>query len=83
LADSGNPGADLALLGQAIRRLREELSLSAEELADAAGMTRQRIDMLETGRLDPAYELLLALAHALRTEPSAIAALAEQIKDDP
>lgn len=44
-------------------------------------MTRQRIAMLEAGRLDPTYELLLALADALQTQPSAIVALAEQIKE--
>lgn len=74
-SDSG-----LAPLGQAVRRLREQQSMSAEQLADATGMTRQRIDLLETGRLDPTYELLLALADGLGIQLSALVTLTEQIK---
>ena len=82
MVDGGYDDTDLALLGRAVRHLREERSLSAERLAEAAGMTRQRIAMLEAGRLDPTYELLLALADALHTQPSVIVALAEQIKEE-
>jgi transcriptional regulator with XRE-family HTH domain len=53
--------------------------MSAEELARAAGITRKRIDALETGYLDPTYELLLAVAEALGIQPSALVTLAEQL----
>jgi len=58
--------------------MREQRGMSADELAGATAMTRQRIDALETGQLDPTYELLLALAEALRIQPSALVADAEQ-----
>lgn len=75
--DSDDSG--LAPLGQAVRRLREQQSMSAEQLAEATGMTRQRIDLLETGRLDPTYEQLLALADGLGTQLSVLAAFAARI----
>jgi transcriptional regulator with XRE-family HTH domain len=81
LPDSGPQLTDLTLLGRTVRRLREQRGLSAEELADATGMTRQRIDLLETGHLDPTYELLLTLSEGLRTQPSTLVALAEQLKE--
>jgi transcriptional regulator with XRE-family HTH domain len=61
--------------------MREQLGMSAEELADATGMSRQRIYALETGHLDPTYELLLALARGLNTQVSTLATLAEQLKE--
>jgi transcriptional regulator with XRE-family HTH domain len=60
--------------------MREERGMSPDRLADATGMTRQRIDAMETGRLDPSYDLLLALAEGLRAQPSALVALAQQLK---
>jgi transcriptional regulator with XRE-family HTH domain len=79
LPDRGHQHADLAILGRAVRRMREQRGMTADELADATAMTRQRIDVLEAGRLDPTYELLLALSDALGTQPSALVALAEQL----
>lgn len=81
LPNRGHKRSELTLLGRAVRRSREQQGLSADELADAIGMTRQRIDMLETGRLDPTYELLLAVAERLRAPPSALVELAEQLKE--
>jgi transcriptional regulator with XRE-family HTH domain len=60
--------------------MREQRGMSPDRLADATGMTRQRIDAIETGRLDPSYDLLLALAEGLRAQPSALVALAEELK---
>ncbi len=81
LPDREQLDADLAILGRAVRRMREQQGMSADELAHATGMTRQRIYRLETGQLDPSYELLLALSEALRTQPSAVVALAERLKE--
>jgi transcriptional regulator with XRE-family HTH domain len=39
------------------------------------------VDALETGQLDPTYELLLALADGLGVEPSALVILAERLKE--
>lgn len=61
--------------------MREQRGMSADALADAVGQTRQRIDAFEAGRVDPTYDMLVALAAALRTQPSAIVALAEELTD--
>jgi len=72
---------ELSLLGRAIRRMREQRGMSAEQLARATGISRQRIDTLEAGGLDPTYELLVRVAEALRTQPSILVALAERIAE--
>lgn len=69
---------DLVALGQAVRRLRQQRSMSANELADASGIERLRIGTLEAGRLDPTYELLIALAEGLGVQPSALVICAEK-----
>jgi transcriptional regulator with XRE-family HTH domain len=81
LPDGGHQSADLVLLGQAVRQMREQRDMSPDELADAIGTSRQRIDAIETGRLDPSYALLLALADGLRTRPSILVGLAAQLRD--
>lgn len=65
--------------------MREQQGISTEELARATGISRQRIDALEAGQLDPTYELLLALAEGLGVQPSALMTLAEQLEtaDEP
>lgn len=75
----GHQPTDLASLGQALRRMRERRGMSADELAAAAGTSRQRIDAIERGGLDPTYALLLALAEGLGTQPSALVKLAERL----
>jgi transcriptional regulator with XRE-family HTH domain len=69
----------LVILGQAIRWMRDQHGLSASELAAAAHVELQRVAALEAGRLDPTYDLLLALARALGVQPSALIACAEDI----
>ncbi len=73
--------ADLLVLGRAVRRMREQRGMSVDELAGAIDMRRQRIEALETGHLDPTYELLLAVAEGLGIQPSALVTLAEQLKE--
>lgn len=79
MPESRHRDADLLVLGRAVRRMREQQSMSADELADAIEIRRQRIDALETGHLDPTYELLLAVAEGLGVQPSALVTLAEQL----
>jgi len=80
LPASGHSRTELSRLGRAVRQTREQRGISPGELADAAGTTRQSIHELEAGRLDPTYELLLAVAEGLQAQPSALVALAEQIE---
>lgn len=81
MPESGHRDADLPALGRAVRGRREQLGMSADELAGAVGISRQRIHALETGHLDPTYEVLLALAEGLGIQPSTLVTLAEQLKE--
>ena len=80
LPASEHRDSDLLVLGRAVRQMREQRGMSADELAGAASIARERVEALETGRLDPTYELLLALAEGLDIQPSALMILAEQLK---
>jgi transcriptional regulator with XRE-family HTH domain len=53
--------------------------MSTDELAQASGVLRERLDALEAGQLDPTYELLLEIADGLGAQPSALVILAEQL----
>jgi transcriptional regulator with XRE-family HTH domain len=70
---------DLALLGKAIRQLREERRLGQGELAGAVEVGERRIQALEAGQLDPDYMLLLALAKALGVRAGALVMRAEAL----
>jgi transcriptional regulator with XRE-family HTH domain len=61
--------------------MREQRGMSAEQLAGIVGISRQRIDALETGQLDPTYELLLELAAGLGIQLSALVAVAERLQE--
>jgi transcriptional regulator with XRE-family HTH domain len=74
---------DLLLLGRALRQLREQRRLSQSELAATASVEEGRIKALESGQLDPDYELLLALTEGLGTRPAALVLRAEALaKED-
>ena len=81
MLERGRQNTDLASLGRAVRRMRERQGMSIDELAVATDISRKRISALETGHLDPTYELLLALAKGLATQPSALVGLAEQLEE--
>jgi|GEM_PF-2147155 DNA-binding XRE family transcriptional regulator len=70
---------DLLLLGRAIGQIREERDTTAEDLAAASDVELAQIQALEAGRVDPTYELLLALAEALGVRPSAFVIRAEAL----
>lgn len=81
MPEEGHRDADLLLLGQAIRRMRNERGMSAQELAGAARVSERQLELLESGRLDPTYERLLVLAEALGVQPSALVGLAERLRE--
>jgi transcriptional regulator with XRE-family HTH domain len=57
-------------LGLTIGRLRKNLSLSQEELADRAGIHRTYVSQLERGIKSPTLAVLIKIAKALDTKPS-------------
>lgn len=54
-----------------LRELREAAGLSVQALADAAGLKRQGIYLLESGQRSPSWETVCALAKALKVAPTA------------
>jgi transcriptional regulator with XRE-family HTH domain len=70
--EAGMLDEQLRALGQAIRRLREERSLSTDALAAAAGVEVGQLRALEAGQLDLDYGMMLDLAVALGVEPEVL-----------
>jgi XRE family transcriptional regulator, regulator of sulfur utilization len=81
LAQGSYKEPNLLILGRAVKLMREQRGMSADELADASGVLRERIGAVEAGQLDPTYELLLKIADGLGIQPSALVTLAEQLHE--
>jgi transcriptional regulator with XRE-family HTH domain len=65
------------LVGVPIRALREESSISLDDL-DAAGIKPGALDDLENGRVDPPFDVLLRVARALGVTTGVIALRAQR-----
>ena len=59
-------------LGRNVRRLREELGWSQEELAFESGLHRTYISGVERGVRNPTVLIVHELAQALRVSPSVL-----------
>lgn len=79
MATGNDKDLNLALLGRAVKLMREQRSMSIDALAEASGVLRNRLDALEAGQLDPTYELLVKIAVGLGAQPSALVILAERL----
>jgi transcriptional regulator with XRE-family HTH domain len=66
-------------LGQAIRELRGERSLTQRQLADAADVNETWISHIEAGRTNPAWGTVVRIAGALGVSVSELAVRAEQL----
>jgi transcriptional regulator with XRE-family HTH domain len=62
------------VFGQVVRRARQELGVSQEELAARAGLHRTYISLLERGLRNPSLSVITQLADALKTSPSRLVA---------
>jgi transcriptional regulator with XRE-family HTH domain len=60
----------LLRLGETFRQVRERQQFSVTDLAARTGIDAQHIRALEGGRLDPAYDVLIALADGLGVRAS-------------
>jgi putative transcriptional regulator len=58
-----------------VRALRGARGLTQEGLADLAGVSRQTINSIETGRFEPSLSLALVLAELFETPVEAIFSL--------
>jgi transcriptional regulator with XRE-family HTH domain len=63
--------AELARFGKRFRQVRELRRVSVPELAARAGIEASQISDLEAGRLDPTYDVMIALAQGMGVRPSA------------
>ncbi len=68
-----------AALGEAIQARREELGLSQEALADAAGIHITHVGGMERGVRNPSYATLVRLTRALKTTPGALLTAADKL----
>lgn len=67
-----NKDAELLRLGETFRQVREQQRLSVAELAARTGIDVEHISALEAGRLDPTFDVLLALADGIGVRASAL-----------
>ena len=59
-------------VGQNLRRAREELGISQEDLADRAGLHRTYVSGVERGVRNPTVTVLEKLAKALKVRSSTL-----------
>jgi len=59
-------------IGRAIRKRREELKMTQEELADKSGLPQSHISRLEAEKHTPTRNTIERIAKALRVEPGKI-----------
>ena len=56
--------------GEAVRAMRRRRGLSQEELADAAGLHRTHISLIERGLREPSLDTLVKLCRGLGVSPA-------------
>jgi DNA-binding XRE family transcriptional regulator len=67
-----NPQAELIRFGETFRQIRERESVSVADLAARTGIDADQINALEAGRLDPAFDVMIALADGIGVRLSAL-----------
>jgi transcriptional regulator with XRE-family HTH domain len=60
------------LFGRNLRTRRQEHGLSQEALAEASGLHRTEVSLLERGGREPRLSTIVRLARALRVEAAAL-----------
>ena len=64
--------SDKQLFGRNVRRLREALRLTQEDLAEASELDRSYIGGVERGERNPALNAILRLSSALKVDPASL-----------
>jgi len=69
-------------MATAVRELRARKALKQEEVAEAAGLGRNFLTTLETGRSNPSFEALVRLSRGLGVSFAELARTYEERLDD-
>lgn len=67
-----NEQAELIRFGETLRQAREREGIGIAELAARSGIDAQQVNALEAGRLDPAFDVMCALADGIGIRLSAL-----------
>ena len=59
-----------AVVGRNVRRRRQELGLSQEQVAHDAGITLRYMGMVERGQQNPSLDVMVRIAAALSMKPA-------------
>ncbi len=70
MSGDGDETPVLVRLGMSISQSRRDRGLTAEALAERAGIEAQQLVAIESGAVDPGVEVLIGLGGALRFHPS-------------
>jgi ribosome-binding protein aMBF1 (putative translation factor) len=81
LGHAADDSPTLAALGRAVRRLREQEGIGVDGLADRAEIEPRELTAFEAGRLDPTYDVLIAVAEGLNVTASTLVNLASNMDD--
>jgi transcriptional regulator with XRE-family HTH domain len=73
---------DRRALATAVRELRARKALKQEEVAEIAGLGRNYLTTLETGRSNPSFEALVRLSRGLGVSFAELARTYEERLDD-
>jgi len=68
--------------GRVLREAREATGLSQESFADAVGMDRTTISLLERGKQSPTVETVWRLSSTLSVKPSELLTRVERLIDN-
>lgn len=69
-------------LAIAVRELRARRALKQEEVGEAAGLGRNYLTTLESGRTNPSFEALVRLSHGLGVPLSELTRIYEERLED-
>ena len=62
------------MFGKELRKLRLKAGLTQEEVGVSAGVSREYVSMLESGKNTPTIELFMRLCHAVHAYPAEVMA---------
>ena len=74
MGKSDHPDQVLLTFGLTVRRQRESRNWSLDVLADKSGVSRTMLIGIEHGRRNPSLKVIVMIAEALGTTPSALLA---------